>query len=211
MRAFAQAQPTRRMKVPLMTDHPQPRNEDPSTQEESVQLHWELVLRLDDVRRGLQKWHAATRRVSGNIASDVYRGQGRALSILAEHGQMPQHELCAQMGVRPQSLAEIVAKLERGGYIERHVSPTDGRVQIVHITESGLACLQNGQRTASFDCFSDDEIRQFIDYLRRASESIEADCEAMAKRPACSQETGPGESQGCHERPQVGKPAGSAS
>lgn len=194
-----------------MTERPLTSLQQPSEPNESVQLHWELVLRLDDVRRGLQKWHAATRRVSGSIASDVYRGQGRALAILAEHVEMPQRELCTQMGVRPQSLAEIVGKLERAGYIERHVSATDGRAQIVHITETGLACLQNGQRTASFDCFTDDEIRQFIDYLRRASESIEEDCEAMASRPAYRKGADPGETEGSPQPLRAAKSAGNAS
>ena len=152
--------------------------------DESRLLRWELVLKLDDVRRGLQKWHAAASRVSGSAAADVYRGQGRALAILNRYGEMRQSELCTRMDIRPQSLGEIVAKLERAGYVERHTLASDRRHQMVRITEAGRACIEQGQAAASFDCFTDDEIRLFIDLLERSSQSIDRDLEAMAKMPS---------------------------
>ena len=151
--------------------------------DESRLLRWELVLKLDDVRRGLQKWHAAASRVCGSAAADIYRGQGRALAILNRYGEMRQSELCARMNIRPQSLGEILAKLERAGYVERHTLAIDRRHQVVRITETGRACIEQGQAAASFDCFSDDEIRLFIDLLERSSQSIDRDCEAMATMP----------------------------
>lgn len=152
--------------------------------DESTRLRWALVFELDDVRRGLQKWHAAVRRVSGSAASDILRGQGRVLSMLDAHGEMSQRALAEEYGVRPQSVAEIVDKLERAGYVTRRACAHDSRVKLVSITEAGRTCVRNRQETTTFDCFTDEEVRQLLEYLQRIIDSIDDDCAQMALRPA---------------------------
>ena len=46
-------------------------------------------------------------------------------------------ELAARAGMTHQSMGELVASLERGGWVERRPDPTDGRARLVCLTPSG--------------------------------------------------------------------------
>ena len=147
----------------------------------SSRLRLDLITELGRARRSLQKWHAAIRRISGGAASDILRGQGRVLAMLDAHSEMPQRDMCIELEVRPQSLGEILVKLERSGYISRHISQLDRRVQMVRITEAGRRCVRRNRPDIPFDDFTDAEIEQFIDYLERASNDIDRHSAAMAE------------------------------
>ena len=49
----------------------------------------ELLLKLAELQRAIQKLHNALRRQTGDIAANPITGQGRVLSVLAESGDMP--------------------------------------------------------------------------------------------------------------------------
>lgn len=146
----------------------------------SDQLRLELITQLGGIRRCLQKWHAAIRRISGDAAADILRGQGRVLSLLSTRNSMLQRDMCVELGIRPQSLGEILVKLERAGYIERKTSTHDRRTQTVRITESGRRCVTNNRPNVPFDDFTDAELEQFLDYLRRAAADIDRQSDQMA-------------------------------
>lgn len=64
-------------------------------------------------------------------------GQGRVLAALfLEEGQS-QKKLASALGIRPQSLSEILLKLEDEDMIERRKSQEDGRVVNVYLTHKG--------------------------------------------------------------------------
>ncbi|MDO4596364.1 MAG: MarR family transcriptional regulator [Coriobacteriaceae bacterium] len=139
----------------------------------------ELTLKLIDTQRYLQKWHNALQAASGNPASNPLRGQGRALALLAKHNELRQREMGRMLGVRPQSLGEIVVKLERNGYVtRREVGGTD-HSYIVSITDAGRSVIENAPELPQFEGFSAAEIKQFIDYLDRAAHDLDADCTAL--------------------------------
>lgn len=146
----------------------------------SAQLRLELITQLGDIRRCLQKWHAAIRRISGDAATDILRGQGRVLSLLSTRNSMLQRDMCIELGIRPQSLGEILVKLERSGYIERKTSAHDRRTQTVRITEAGRRCVTSNRPDVPFDDFTDAELEQFLDYLRRAAADIDRQSDQMA-------------------------------
>ena len=148
--------------------------------DQSAQLRLELITQLGGIRRCLQKWHAAIRRISGDAAADILRGQGRVLSLLSTRDSMLQRDMCVELGIRPQSLGEILVKLERAGYIERKTSAHDRRTQTVRITESGRRCVTNNRPNVPFDDFTDTELEQFLDYLRRAAADIDRQSDQMA-------------------------------
>lgn len=147
--------------------------------DESERLHWKLVLELEDVHRSMQKWHAAITRVTGSTASDILRGQGRVLAVLDYTGEVSQRDLCVKLGVRPQSLGEVLTKLERQGYVERHASQEDRRLQMVNITDAGRECARAHKPNISFCDFTDEESLQFLEYLERVVHGLDSDCEAM--------------------------------
>lgn len=64
-------------------------------------------------------------------------GGGRLLDILCIEDGVPQIQLAKQLRIRPQSLSELLSRLENRGYIERTASDADKRQSIVRITESG--------------------------------------------------------------------------
>jgi DNA-binding MarR family transcriptional regulator len=45
--------------------------------------------------------------------------------------------LAARTGLTHQSVGEVVAELERRGYVERTADPADGRARLVRLTDSG--------------------------------------------------------------------------
>ena len=61
---------------------------------------------------------------------DPQQGQGRMRSV-------SQKELGFILDLRPQSLGELLHKLESNGYIRRYRSSTDKRALIVELTEKG--------------------------------------------------------------------------
>ena len=68
---------------------------------------------------------------------DPWQGQGRILKALRRMQSISQKELGFILDIRPQSLGELLQKLESNGYIQRHRSPTDKRALIVELTEKG--------------------------------------------------------------------------
>ena len=168
-----------RMGVAMSSEH-RTRPNQGSEIDRSSQLRLELITQLGDIRRCLQKWHAAIRRISGDAASDILRGQGRVLALLSMHGDMLQRDMCGELGIRPQSLGEVLVKLERAGYIERETSPKDRRTQTVRITEAGRACVNRNRPDIPFGDFTDAELEQFLDYLHRAAADIERESDQMA-------------------------------
>lgn len=68
---------------------------------------------------------------------DPQQGQGRILLALRRMNAVTQKELGLILDIRPQSLGELLHKLEANGYITRRRSPTDKRALVVEITEKG--------------------------------------------------------------------------
>lgn len=107
--------------------------------------------------------------------ADSTRGQGRILAMLKIQPEIATKDLSYLLGIRQQSLNELLNKLEKSGYVERRPSETDRRVMVVHLTERG----ENVQQPASdyqevLGCLSQEELRQFGDYLDRIIRTFQA-------------------------------------
>ena len=66
-------------------------------------------------------------------------GRGRLMGILHDHGAMNQCRLAELLDIRPQSLSELLVKMEGDGMIARAQSGEDRRQIIVSLTEEGSA------------------------------------------------------------------------
>ena len=53
-------------------------------------------------------------------------------------------ELAARAAMTHQSMSELVANLERGGWVERRPDPSDGRARLVCLTPAGKDLVRRG-------------------------------------------------------------------
>ena len=58
------------------------------------------------------------------------------------------------LDMRPQSLGELLEKLERNGYITRNPSEEDQRIMTVRLTEAGKELANSEERLDTDDLFS---------------------------------------------------------
>jgi len=101
-----------------------------------------------------------------------YRGQGRILAILKMKPEISQRELTYLLDMSKQSIAELLAKLEKNGYITREHSEGDKRVMTIKLTEDGAKAADNVddhtlETSDIFDCLNNDELHTFSEYLGR--------------------------------------------
>ncbi|WP_024347648.1 MarR family winged helix-turn-helix transcriptional regulator [Lacrimispora indolis] len=101
-----------------------------------------------------------------------HRGQGRVLAILKLKPVISQKELTYLLNMSKQSVAELVAKLEKYGYITREPSEDDKRVMTIRLTEKGANAAGSTDESEPdvlkvLDCLNDDELTDFSKYLGR--------------------------------------------
>lgn len=65
------------------------------------------------------------------------RGQARVLTMVALQEGINQKDLAFLLGIRPQTLGEMLSKLEERGLVQREKSQTDGRAIEVRLTDEG--------------------------------------------------------------------------
>jgi len=105
-------------------------------------------------------------------AHSPYRGQGRVLAVLKMKPEISQRDLTYLLGMSKQSIAELLMKLEKSGYITREQSESDKRVMTIKLTEEGAKAAvdvdDNTIETSKMlDCLNDEELADFSEYLAR--------------------------------------------
>lgn len=100
--------------------------------------------------------------------ADATRGQGRILAMLKIQPEIATKDLAYLLGIRQQSLNELLNKLEKNSYVERRPSEKDRRVMVVHLTEKGKEAQEPETNYQEFlGCLSPEELQQFGEYLDR--------------------------------------------
>jgi DNA-binding MarR family transcriptional regulator len=77
------------------------------------------------------------RRLRAQRRQGIPIGQAAVLGRLERDGAAGTSDLAGAERVRPQSMAQTVAELERAGLVARSPDPTDGRRQLVALTDEG--------------------------------------------------------------------------
>ena len=104
---------------------------------------------------------------------DPWQGQGRILSALRRMHNISQKELGFILDIRPQSLGELLQKLEANEYIRRYQSPDDKRALIVELTAKGETFqLQKPEYDRMFDKLSAEERRDLQAALEKISNEL---------------------------------------
>ena len=92
---------------------------------------------------------------------------------------MSQKDLAFLLGIRPQSISEMLGKLEEQGFIERRTDENDKRVTKVFLTEKGREhaehCAETHQAMAAdvFSVLSEEEKDQLMTILEKLSNALE--------------------------------------
>lgn len=116
----------------------------------------------------LMKRHQMSSQAQAGPFANPARGQGRILAMLKIQPEIKTRELAYLLGIRQQSLNELLNKLEKSGYVERRPSEKDKRVMVVHLTEKGKKIQQpETDYQEIFGCLSLEELQQFGEYLDR--------------------------------------------
>lgn len=89
-----------------------------------------------DAYQFMQRYHLTWYR-KNFWGLDPYQGQGRILSALRRRHTINQKELGKLLDIRPQSLGELLQKLESADYVRRYRSSADKRALVVELTEKG--------------------------------------------------------------------------
>ncbi|MBM7868319.1 MarR family transcriptional regulator [Heliobacterium gestii] len=106
---------------------------------------------------------------------DPYRGQGRILALLKMEPEMSQKKLSYLLGIRPQSMGELLAKLEQNGYITRTPSAEDRRAMDIKLTSEGAKAIASIEQNRAqelaademFQCLNKEEQQILAGYLDR--------------------------------------------
>ncbi len=122
----------------------------------------------------LMKRHQMFCQAESGPFADTSRGQGRILAMLKIQPEIATKELAYLLGIRQQSLNELLNKLGKNGYVERKPSENDKRVMIVHLTEKGKQLQQPETDYQSiFNCLLPEELQQLSQYLDRIIEAFQ--------------------------------------
>ena len=116
---------------------------------------------------------------------DPWQGQGRILTALRRMHNISQKELGFILGIRPQSLGELLQKLEANEYIRRYQAKDDKRALIVELTEKGESFqLQKPEYDELFIGLSINEKKDLQASLEKISEQLRILIdEEIEKRP----------------------------
>jgi DNA-binding MarR family transcriptional regulator len=88
---------------------------------------------------------AAHRRMSRAGFGEVRPAHLKVMAILSRGG-LRQKELAAALGVTPQAAGQLIDHLERLGFVERVLDPSDRRAQIVQPTRASERGYEVGRR-----------------------------------------------------------------
>lgn len=133
---------------------------------------YEQLVRLEWL---LRRYRLQNYREYGPM-SDPHRGQGRVLALLKLKPDISQKELSNILDIRSQSLGELLAKLERSGYIARTPSEADRRVIEIHLTDAGKKASsleeQQPDNNELFGCLKEEEQDTLYGYLTRVIDDL---------------------------------------
>lgn len=130
--------------------------------------------------RVTRRHHACVERQIGDMG--IHHSQHRTLMQLARRQEdIPsQKELAEIMGVSPAAVTTILKKMEREGYVSRSVTDEDNRRNEIHITEKGIAKINENHGIfealdrSMFEGFSEEELATLISLMNRIDKNLDA-------------------------------------
>lgn len=106
--------------------------------------------------------------------------QEHLLHILKKNPSINQKDFAEKVHVRPQSLGEMLAKMEENGLVVRKKDPSDGRAILVDLTPAGEALEQEHHEkvfrdiTARYSALTDEELAEYLRLTRKINDTLES-------------------------------------
>lgn len=106
-------------------------------------------------------------------AFEVTPVQYSIMTVVGEQPGLEQTRLAYEVGIDRTTLANVVARLESRGIVQRDASPTDRRLRLVTLTKSGAKVLEKMREPArrahdrTIEALPQRERARFVSLLRR--------------------------------------------
>ncbi len=110
--------------------------------------------------------------------------QEHLLHILKKNPSINQKVFAEKVHVRPQSLGEMLTKMEENGLIVRRKDPSDGRAILVDLTPAGKAAEQAHHEKvqkdieARYSALTDEELAEYLRLTQKINETLETEQQA---------------------------------
>ena len=114
------------------------------------------------------------------------------LATLSRGNALTQRELARRMSSDPSTVRAMLILLEKSGFVEREVLPSDSRSRTVALTAAGkskfrqLRNVSEQLRTSMVEAIGPENVSEFIQHLNRLSESLSSDRLPSANRKQSS-------------------------
>ena len=109
----------------------------------------------------------------------VSRVQWTALYFLGKYGSMSQNDLADKMDLKSSTIARLIDRLERDGYVKRIKDPEDRRITKLLLTEEGRGLrellIPEGEKMSEIitQGISEEKINIFLQVLRKMTDNVE--------------------------------------
>jgi len=108
----------------------------------------------------------------------IHPSQHHFLMYIAKNGACTQNNIAEAMEISAATVAVSLKKLEKGGYIEKQISRTDGRSNLIALTGKGVDVVEQSKDMFEqvdremFASFTEEEQQQFHDYMERVVNNL---------------------------------------
>lgn len=138
----------------------------------------ELLDELDDVILRMGRLMSSRHGGPHSCSDSITLPQAMMLRSMESHGAVKMSEVAALLAIKPPAASAAVDSLEREGYVQRAIDPTDRRVTLVTPTAEGLEALHASETQRRnvmrqhLSALSEDEIRSLISITTKLVEAM---------------------------------------
>jgi DNA-binding MarR family transcriptional regulator len=139
----------------------------------------EVEAALGAIARRINLPRAHERVMARSGLTGIDRASYVTLARIADHGPLRLSELAVFLGVDLSTVSRQVATIERRGFVDRTVDPSDRRAAVVRLSRQGEQVLEQlraaarGRLTEILAEWTDDERSELARALTRFNEAVE--------------------------------------
>lgn len=132
-------------------------------------LVWEIVKIAREHRKTVEK------RV---CSLGIHPSQHHFLMHISKNGACTQNSIAEAMEVSAATVAVSLKKLEKGGYIEKRISPEDGRSNRIVLTQKGENVVEQSKALFEevdrkmFESITEEQQKQLHNYMEKMIENL---------------------------------------